>query len=101
MHETERTRRCAGARTCAKKEEEYRSVAGGVRAEALDLAAAYRSQAVARPYLAHDVVDVILHSLFGDVQLRGNFFIGQPVAQKFHHLLLSATETKFNSPSQR
>src|SRR3954469_20831422 len=104
MRETVRTRQCAGATMCESVRQQggYQgSVASSVRAEAFDLAAPYGSQAVRGTHFAHDVVDVILYGLLRDVQLRGDFFIGQPVAQQFHHLLFPATETEFNSPGQR
>ena len=71
---------------------------GSLGLEVEDFAATYRSLPIARTEFAHDVMDVVFDRLLRDVQLAGDLFVGETLAQQRHQLLFPATEPEFCGP---
>ena len=57
-------------------------------------------KAIAGTHTPQHAVNVILYRLFGEIQVRGNFFIRQPLRNQGDQLLLPARKAQFQFNSR-
>lgn len=54
----------------------------------------HRCETVRRSHLVQHPVNVVLHGLFGKIQLARNLFVGKPTANHLYQLLLPARQAQ-------